>query len=259
MQWCRAGGPPRGVPAGGGGSHCAAGRALAGRGLRARRLQHRQFQHPGGDHRLRVRASFPSACSFPVRTTARCLGGHCSTSFPWYVACGVNCAGCGAWCKPSCRRLALVLCTHAVSEPAECLSRGCGCNQHSCLMLRSVGFLLRRHFPCGTARVDKHRVQQTRVSPLAACDRSPYGFLERFDPNFTPNTTDLDGRRYTYRAQPAIGHWNCAQFANALIAGGVLPVVRHSFLRIRTICSVGREFSGTAGLYGCAVSLGKER
>ncbi len=35
-----------------------------------------------------------------------------------------------------------------------------------------------------------------------ACRRRPYGFLERFDPNFTPNTTDLNGRRYNFRSQP---------------------------------------------------------
>ena len=58
--------------------------------------------------------------------------------------------------------------------------------------------------------------------------RRPYGFLERFDPNFTPNTTDMDGRRYTYRAQPGIGHWNCAQLANALIAAGLVPLVSSS-------------------------------
>jgi len=26
--------------------------------------------------------------------------------------------------------------------------------------------------------------------------------LERFDPDFTPNTTDLNGRRYNFRSQP---------------------------------------------------------
>ncbi len=62
-----------------------------------------------------------------------------------------------------------------------------------------------------------------RTDKCAMC--RPYGFLERFDPNFTPNTTDMDGRRYTYRAQPGIGHWNCAQLANALIAAGLVPLV----------------------------------
>ena len=49
--------------------------------------------------------------------------------------------------------------------------------------------------------------------------------MERFDPHFTPNTTDLGGRRYTYRAQPEIGHWNVAQLGNAFIAGELLDLV----------------------------------
>ncbi|CAL5218909.1 g654 [Coccomyxa viridis] len=53
-------------------------------------------------------------------------------------------------------------------------------------------------------------------------DYGPYGFLERFDPDFTPNTTDLSGRRYSYRNQTMIGHWNIAQLANAFIAGGIV-------------------------------------
>ena len=50
----------------------------------------------------------------------------------------------------------------------------------------------------------------------------PFGFLERFDPHFTPNTTDMDGLRYTFRNQPTIGQWNLAQLATALITGGLL-------------------------------------
>ena len=70
--------------------------------------------------------------------------------------------------------------------------------------------------------------------------RRPYAFLERFDVNFTPNTTDLGGRRYTYRAQPEIGHWNVAQLGNALIAGGLLNLVRSSRLTGTTrVCDVG--------------------
>lgn len=33
-------------------------------------------------------------------------------------------------------------------------------------------------------------------------DYGPYGFLDRFDPVYTPNTTDLPGRRYAYYKQP---------------------------------------------------------
>lgn len=39
----------------------------------------------------------------------------------------------------------------------------------------------------------------TRCLSLLPTDYGPYGFLERFDPDFTPNTTDLPGRRYCFR------------------------------------------------------------
>jgi uncharacterized protein YdiU (UPF0061 family) len=47
-------------------------------------------------------------------------------------------------------------------------------------------------------------------------DYGPYGWLESFDPNWTPNTTDAAGRRYRYGAQPQIAQWNLLQFGSAL-------------------------------------------
>ncbi|CAN8256504.1 unnamed protein product [Cochlearia groenlandica] len=47
-------------------------------------------------------------------------------------------------------------------------------------------------------------------------DYGPFGFLDAFDPSFTPNTTDLPGRRYCFANQPDIGLWNIAQFAKTL-------------------------------------------
>ena len=47
-------------------------------------------------------------------------------------------------------------------------------------------------------------------------DYGPYGWLEDYDPLWTPNTTDAAGRRYCYGRQPTIAHWNLAQLANAL-------------------------------------------
>ncbi|WP_111643142.1 protein adenylyltransferase SelO [Marinimicrobium alkaliphilum] len=47
-------------------------------------------------------------------------------------------------------------------------------------------------------------------------DYGPYGWLEDFDPNWTPNTTDAQGRRYRYGNQPQIALWNLAQLGNAL-------------------------------------------
>ncbi len=47
-------------------------------------------------------------------------------------------------------------------------------------------------------------------------DYGPYGWLEGYDPAWTPNTTDAAGRRYSYGSQPQIAHWNLLQLANAL-------------------------------------------
>jgi uncharacterized protein YdiU (UPF0061 family) len=47
-------------------------------------------------------------------------------------------------------------------------------------------------------------------------DYGPYGWLEGYDPAWTPNTTDLPGRRYAYGRQPDIAAWNLARLAGAL-------------------------------------------
>lgn len=47
-------------------------------------------------------------------------------------------------------------------------------------------------------------------------DYGPYGWLENYDPNWTPNTTDAVQRRYRYGSQPQIAFWNLAKLASAL-------------------------------------------
>lgn len=47
-------------------------------------------------------------------------------------------------------------------------------------------------------------------------DYGPYGWLEDYDPGWTPNTTDRQFKRYRYGAQPSIGQWNLTQLANAV-------------------------------------------
>src|SRR5258706_2640495 len=59
-------------------------------------------------------------------------------------------------------------------------------------------------------------------------DYGPYGWLEGYDPAWTPNTTDAQGRRYAYGNQPQIAHWNLLQLANALypLIGDKAPLER---------------------------------
>ena len=47
-------------------------------------------------------------------------------------------------------------------------------------------------------------------------DYGPYGWLDNFDPDWTPNTTDSQHRRYRYGQQANVALWNCYQLANSL-------------------------------------------
>jgi uncharacterized protein YdiU (UPF0061 family) len=47
-------------------------------------------------------------------------------------------------------------------------------------------------------------------------DYGPFSFLDEYDLNFTPNTTDLPGRRYAFGNQGKVTQWNLWQLANAL-------------------------------------------
>ncbi len=47
-------------------------------------------------------------------------------------------------------------------------------------------------------------------------DYGPYGWLEGYEPGWTPNTTDRQNKRYQYGQQAQMAHWNIYQLANAL-------------------------------------------
>ncbi|MFL9610519.1 protein adenylyltransferase SelO [Methylobacillus sp. Pita2] len=49
-------------------------------------------------------------------------------------------------------------------------------------------------------------------------DYGPYGWVDNFDPGWTPNTTDAAGRRYCFGRQPDIARWNLERLAQALYA-----------------------------------------
>ena len=47
-------------------------------------------------------------------------------------------------------------------------------------------------------------------------DYGPYGWLEGYDPSWTPNTTDAGTRRYRFGQQPNVALWNLARLGEAL-------------------------------------------
>ncbi len=52
-------------------------------------------------------------------------------------------------------------------------------------------------------------------------DYGPYGWIDNFDPGWTPNTTDAQNKRYCYGRQPDIARWNMERLADALAV--ILP------------------------------------
>lgn len=52
-------------------------------------------------------------------------------------------------------------------------------------------------------------------------DYGPYGWMDNFDPGWTPNTTDAQYHRYCLSQQPAVARWNLERLADALAT--VLP------------------------------------
>ncbi len=68
-------------------------------------------------------------------------------------------------------------------------------------------------------------------------DYGPYGWLENYDPDWTPNTTDASGRRYRFGNQPQIAWWNLAQLANA-----VHPLIEDTEFLQRALDSYGEVY-----------------
>lgn len=69
-------------------------------------------------------------------------------------------------------------------------------------------------------------------------DYGPYGWIDNFDPDWTPNTTDAGGRRYRFGHQARIAQWNLWQLANA-----VYPVIQQVEPLERALAMYGEVFA----------------
>jgi len=68
-------------------------------------------------------------------------------------------------------------------------------------------------------------------------DYGPYSMMDEYDLNFTPNTTDLPGRRYAFGKQGQISQWNLWQLANALH-----PIIKDEQFLEKTLNEFGDYF-----------------
>ena len=62
-------------------------------------------------------------------------------------------------------------------------------------------------------------------------DYGPYGWIDDYDPDWTPNTTDAQGRRYRFGHQPQVAYWNLTRLAGALSSLFASPEPLHAGLQ----------------------------
>jgi uncharacterized protein YdiU (UPF0061 family) len=75
---------------------------------------------------------------------------------------------------------------------------------------RTIAHWMRVGFVHGVMNTDNLAINGDTI------DYGPYGWLEGYDPEWTPNTTDAQHKRYGYGAQPNIALWNLVRLANAI-------------------------------------------
>ncbi len=73
-----------------------------------------------------------------------------------------------------------------------------------------VGHWMRVGFVHGVMNTDNMSVLGLTI------DYGPYGWVDNYDPDWTPNTTDSRRKRYRFGQQPAVAYWNLGRLAGAL-------------------------------------------
>ncbi|GHA80782.1 protein adenylyltransferase SelO [Pontibacter akesuensis] len=69
-------------------------------------------------------------------------------------------------------------------------------------------------------------------------DYGPYSFVDNYDLNFTPNTTDLPGKRYAFGKQPSIAYWNLSRLASA-----IAPLLSGTEELVKTLATFDEAFT----------------
>ena len=68
-------------------------------------------------------------------------------------------------------------------------------------------------------------------------DYGPFSMMDGYDLEFTPNTTDLPGKRYAFGKQGQISHWNLATLANA-----IFPLINDADALEKILDNYGKKF-----------------
>ena len=84
----------------------------------------------------------------------------------------------------------------------------------------TIGHWMRVGFVHGVMNTDNLSILGLTI------DYGPYGWIDDYDPDWTPNTTDAQRRRYRFGQQAAVAYWNLGRLAGAIAAatGDVAPL-----------------------------------
>lgn len=85
---------------------------------------------------------------------------------------------------------------------------------------RTVAHWMRVGFVHGVMNTDNMSIRGLTI------DYGPYGWIDDYDPDWTPNTTDAMRRRYRFGQQPNVAWWNLSRLAAALapLFGDIAPL-----------------------------------
>ena len=97
--------------------------------------------------------------------------------------------------------------SHSTNTDAGLLAWLCQIAEDTALM---IAHWMRVGFVHGVMNTDNMSIHGLTI------DYGPYGWIEAYDPNWTPNTTDLSHRRYRFSNQPRIAGWNVARLLEAI-------------------------------------------
>jgi uncharacterized protein YdiU (UPF0061 family) len=89
-------------------------------------------------------------------------------------------------------------------------------------------------------------------------DYGPYGWIDDFDFDWTPNTTDAHGRRYRFGQQAQIAYWNLRQLANALLPAFAGVEALHAGLQRFVDVFTATDRANIAGKLGLAECLDED-